>query len=371
MGSTELEITEGIPLDQPMKDDLDEDIAKAIDELLTPPDMEKEEVEQEEVEEETATEEIKESDLEEEKTEPVKTAEPEKKKRVEDIPAPEGLSAEAKEKFYKFPKSIRQEVKKRYDEMHADYTRKTQEVSAIYNQAKPVIDIVNQYLPRWGKAGLTPDRALSAILATNDQLVDPDPKVRKQAYAELFVNSGLTGQDFIDILESAGSPAVEKFKGQAQPQQSPLTEADKRRQNWIDSQINAQYQQQVNTAISEIQAVRDERDATGRYLWPRLHDQHVLEGQIKPLASNLIQQQSQHGQFLSWGDAVKRAYLALFPESASRLADKPNVQTTVRTSPTPRATGAMIKTASKASDIPDSIEDQIRMSIEELERGNY
>lgn len=370
MGSTELEINEGIPLDQPMKDDLDEDIAKSIDELLNPPDLEKEEEELPEEKEEVKKVEEKEV-VEEElpKQETVKV-ETEKKKRVEEIPAPESFSAEAKEAFYKFPKAIRKEVKKRYDDMHADYTRKTQEVAQVYNQAKPVIEIVNKYLPRWGKVGLTPESALSAILATNDQLVDPDPKVRKQAYSELFVNSGLTGQDFIDILEQAGSPLVDKFKGQS-TQQAPLTEQEKYRQNWIDSQIQQQYQQQVNTAVSEIQAVRDERDAQGRYLWPRMHDQNVLEGQIKPLASNLIQQQSQYGQYLSWGDAVKRAYLALYPESATRLADKPNVQQTVRTSPTPRATGAITRTPMKASDIPDSIEDQIRMSIEELERGNY
>lgn len=354
MGSEQLEINEGINLDAPMIDELDEAIAKSIDELLPPPDLNAEESESEDYEHE---------DEQETKTETTQV--PNVAKRIEEIPAPEGLSADAKEKFYKFPKSIRQEVKKRYDDMQSDYTQKTQAIAQVYNQAKPVIDIVNKYLPRWGKAGMTPDMALSAILATNDQLVDPDPKIRKQAYSELFVNSGLTGQDFIDILESAGSPVADKYRAPAAPQQNPLTQQEIQRQNWIDSQIQQQYQNKVTSAVSEIQAVRNERDAQGRFLWPRLHDQNILESQIKPLASSLIQQQSH----LTWGEAVKRAHVALFPESAARLADKPYAQQTVRSSPTLRATGATTRSTVRPEDVPDSIEDQIRMSIEELERG--
>jgi hypothetical protein len=361
-------IDEGVPLDQTPSDDLEEDIFKAIDQILAQEGGEAEGEVEKEPEDDDSTE------APPEDAEATETAEPEpqqakqpqeKPKRVEEIPAPEGFSAEEKEAFYKAPKKVRQAIKRREDERDSYFTRRTQEIAQKEHLVSDVMQVTNKYLSKWGRAGLTPASAITALASFQDRLTDPDVGTRKQAFAELFVNSALTAQDFMDILEQSGSD-VSKFKPQQQPQQTPLTNQDIQRQNYIDSMMQSDWNNKVQSALNQIEAVRNERDAQGRFVWPKLHDQNFLDSQVKPLAQTLLAQQPN----LNWGDAVKRAYLALDPSSAAKLADKPHsYQNVTRSSPTVRANGVSTRAPKQASDVPDDIEAQILMAMNELEQG--
>lgn len=342
-----VEEIDGEPLDAEVGDDIGEELLKALDELETPPDLD---TESDEPEVEAA--------IEVEQPEQAQQAQQPEGKRKELYEAPTDWTAEEKEMFYKAPKKVREAFQRRSREMQAQFTKVTQRIAEKERHVDDVVGVTNKYIAKWGRAGLTPAQAVSALASMQDRLTAPEVSNRKEAFAELFVNSGLTADDFMDIIQGAGKTLPQQ---PAQPRQQPaLTQADIARQQYIDSMMQQQYLTQVNTAVSQIETVRNERDVSGRFIYPKMHDQQFLETQIKPLASVMMQQQPN----ITWGEAAKRAYLALDPSVASRLAEAPRV--TRRVSPTIRANGNPSPRQS-AADVPDDLEAQLHQAWEQLE----
>lgn len=345
-----LDDIDGEPLEKEVTDDIGEDLLKALDELETPPDLETETEEELEQPQEAAEQ-------------PETEEQPEDKpqvevKRKELYEAPTDWTAEEKEMFYKAPKKVREAFHRRSKEMQAQFTRVTQRIAEKERQVDDIVGVTNKYIAKWGRAGLTPAQAVSALASMQDRLTAPEVQHRKEAFAELFVNSGLTADDFMDIIQGAGKTLPQQ---QVQQRQQPaLTQADIARQQYIDSMMQQQYLAQVNTAVQQIEAVRNERDAAGRFIYPKMHDQNFLETQIKPLAMTMMQQQPG----LNWGEAARRAYLALDPSVASRLAEAPRV--TKRVSPTIRANGNPPPRQTVA-DVPDDLEAQLLQAWEQIE----
>jgi hypothetical protein len=348
----QVEDIDGEPLETEVADDIGEDLLKALDELETPPDLDKEIEEPEEEGEAQAPE--------GEESQPVETQQPQQQegKRKELYDAPSRWEAEEKELFYKLPKKIRAGIVKREKQVEAYFTRRAQEVASKERHVDDVVGVTNKYIAKWGRSGLTPAQAVSALASMQDRLTAPETQTRKEAFAELFVNSGLSADDFMDVIQGAGKTLPQQPAPVSQPQH--LTQADIARQQYIDSMMQQQYRAQVNTAVSQIEAVRNERDAAGRFIFPKMHDQNFLETQIKPLAMTMMQQQPS----LNWGEAAKRAYLALDPSVASRLAEAPRV--TRRVSPTIRANGNPTPRVS-AADVPDDLEAQLLQAWEQID----
>ena len=350
----ETEQLEGESLETEVTDDIGEDLLKALDQLETPPDLGEGEGDDEPEESEQPAE-AKEGEELEKQPEPKETKPQQETKRKELYDAPADWSAEEKEMFYKAPKKVREAFHRRAKEQQAYFTKLTQRIAEKERHVDDVVSVTNKYISKWGRTGLTPAQAVSALASMQDRLTAPDVNHRKEAFAELFVNSGLTADDFMDIIQGAG-----KTLPQQPQQQNNLTNADIARQQYIDSMMQQQYMAQVNTAVQQIEAVRNERDVSGRFIYPKMHDQNFLETQIKPLAMTMMQQQPQ----LNWGDAAKRAYLALDPSVASRLAEAPRV--TKRISPTIRANGNPAPRQAVA-DVPDDLEAQLYQAWEQLE----
>lgn len=356
----ETEQLDGIPLETEVTDDIEEEVLKAIDLLETPPDLgegdgddEPEESEDQEPAEAKEGEELETQPEQEQK----ETKPQQETKRKELYDAPADWSAEEKEMFYKAPKKVREAFHRRAKEQQAYFTKLTQRIAEKERHVDDVVSVTNKYISKWGRTGLTPAQAVSALASMQDRLTAPEVSHRKEAFAELFVNSGLTANDFMDIIQGAGKTMPPP---QQQQPQNNLTNADIARQQYIDSMMQQQYMTQVNTAVQQIEAVRNERDVSGRFIYPKMHDQNFLETQIKPLAMTMMQQQPQ----LNWGDAAKRAYLALDPSVASRLAEAPRV--TKRISPTIRANGNSAPRQAVA-EVPDDLEAQILQAWEQLE----
>jgi hypothetical protein len=339
---------DGEPLETEVTDDIGEDLLKALDELETPPDLDKETEEPEEAQAPEGQEE-----------QPVEAQQPQQEtKRKEYYDAPVDWSAEEKELFYKAPKKVREAFHRRAKEQQAQFTRITQRIAEKERHVDDVVGVTNKYIAKWGRSGLTPAQAVSALASMQDRLTAPETQTRKEAFAELFVNSGLTADDFMDVIQGAGKTLPQQPAPASQPQH--LTQADIARQQYIDSMMQQQYRAQVNTAVGQIEAVRNERDAAGRFIFPKMHDQNFLETQIKPLAMTMMQQQPS----LNWGEAARRAYLALDPSVASRLAEAPRV--TRRVSPTIRANGNPTPRIS-AADVPDDLEAQLLQAWEQID----
>lgn len=363
-----------------VEDSLHDDIADAYDELA----LKEESVEPEvEVKPETSldddvAEAVKELQSKPEQVEAKPQATKTTTEEVE-IKAPARFTAEEKEVFNKLPKELKATAKKAFDDMQADYTRAKQFLSNYEKELQQersvnseLTRVAQRFIASKGAEGISPEQAVIAMFSAHERLTNPDKEQRKIAYAEMLLSSGLEPADFADILG-----------GQVQTQQRPvenyqpqLTEQEKQRQLYLDSLIArdqqaklAQEQNLVQTAIAEIEQVREMKDSSGRYMYPKLHEMSFME-QVKPLVSAIMRTTGD-----SWGEAVKKAYHTLIPDSLigqTRLHSENNKNgaTIVRTSPTVRNSG-------QPSAFPEwgkeddglSLEDDIRASLELLKRG--
>lgn len=366
-----------------IEDDIQDDISEAFDEL-----SEKQE-ESSEITEET------ENDLETDLLETAKELEnkeevPEKKIALDpskptahevDIKAPARFTAEEKEVFNKLPPELKKTAKKAFDDMQADYTKTKQFLSDGVRQLEAekalnseLTKTMNRYLTKWGSNGITPEQAITALASVQDELTNPDKEVRKQAYARLLVNSALSPEDFVEIL---GGQVPQSQPQQNNSQPPLLTEAEKSRQLYIDSLIERdrnlkrqQEEQEVLTVVQEIEQVREAKDANGRYLYPKLHDHSFVE-QAKPLVLAIMRTTGD-----SWGNAFKKAYQTLVPDSQSigqtRLPSNINNRsgsTIVRESPTIRSNGQPSEFPDWGKDDGLSLEEDIMAAAEMLKRG--
>ncbi len=306
---------------------------------------------------------------------------PSNQKKVEpDFEPPARFTAEEREKFDKLPRNMKPLVRKAFEEMQSDYTKAKAVLNESLRQSGGVINVINRYIAKWGQNGVTPEQAISALASAQDNLTNPDREVRKKEYTKLFVNSGLTGQDFLDILEASGKPLPNNQSTQEESRLRPDEIEAINYAKYMRSQHEQQQQQQMmseaQAAASEIDAVRQEKDHSGRYLYPKLFDPAFLTEHVKPLVSKLVATLP-----ISYAEATKRAYAALEGQptgnstnGSTRLpSGNYNAQPAriVRTSPTVRGQGAPIQGLARprASEVPDNVEDSVRQALEQIQRG--
>jgi len=285
----------------------------------------------------------------------------------EEIKAPDRFTADYKEKFNKLPHWMKDQGVKAFKEMQADYTKSKTFLNESQRQVDGVIRTVNTYMSKWGINGVSPDQAILALTSAQDQLTHDDKNIRKEAYAKLFVNSGLSGDDFLDIIN--GNSQTQQQAPQQNYQPPPLTSAEKMRQEYVDSQIAQNQERQVNSIFQEIEQVKESKDVTGRYLYPKLHDPSFIE-RAKPHVAELMQNSPVQ---IGYGEAFRQVYHLLngdFINHQTRLPTANNSTQIVRNIPTFKGGGnSQASTKLKSSEVPDSIEESIRMSIEQLQRG--
>ncbi len=288
-----------------------------------------------------------------------------------DFDPPARFTAEEKEQFNKLPKNMKPIVKKTIEDFQADYTRGKQLLNESYKQSEGVIKAVQPYLTKWNLAGVTVEQAVAGLAATQDRLTSKDVETRKQAYAELFVNSGLSGEDFIDILQGAGIETPQKNN---MSQNYNLPDEYKSAIDYASRLKQQEEENYINSLTSEFESVRNEIDSAGRYIYPKLHDANFNSQFVKPLVSKLMETLPE----LSFGDAVKRAYYTLegyqqrpvqsnFQPAISTRLPNENNRSSYRTVVAPTVKGQGMPKASnfrpEADEVPDSIEDSIRMAM--------
>jgi len=306
-----------------------------------------------------------------EEPEPEKEEEPQFKAQENVIPKelrpPQRLTLEQKELFNKLPKKMKGVFKEAINQLESDYAEKMSFVNTKLRENDAINEVIGRYMNKWGGSyGMTPSQVFSSLAAAQDRLTDPDKENRKEAYAELFLKSGLTAQDFVDILQGTGVN-IPQPQNNSQP---VLTEQDRVRQNWIDTQISATFNNLKDSIADEVRSVREMVGPNGNYLYPKLHDNQYLLQRVKPLVSAIVS--ATPG--ISYGEAVKRAYTTLEGDTSvgqSRLpVANSNVGRIVRSSPTMMGSGVPRTSARpRADEVPDNIEASVRMSMEQLQRG--
>ncbi len=250
----------------------------------------------------------------EEDAEPVQSVEEgapaEEEAQEEHYEVPQRFTAEEKEVFNQAPPKLKKALAAMVQNHERQFYKATEDLRIKEREASHVLEVVRPYLqsnPDLLKAGWTESKIVSALIGSHKRLTDP-----KTSQAE-----------FVELGEQLGFD-MSGFKGTAEqrpddPEIRALREELKRVKSFISEQQNAKQQEALDYVKSQIKAAQEEKDAQGRYLYPKLHDLNFLQ-QIEPLVRTL--RQSTPG--LTMKDALIRAHLAVVGTTPGELvAQKP------------------------------------------------
>jgi hypothetical protein len=294
------------------------------------------------------------------------------------IPAPSRLTVDQKEAFYQLPDNLKRATHRMFQDWEAQYTKSMQETVKAGREAQHVVEAVRPYLlahPELAERGFTESKLAASLIAAHQKLTDP--KTARETWLEL----GATPQIGVpkEVLESLQEQLLTPGSGAGDISKHPQFVALQEKLNAITSKIDSaektQFNATVSSTVAEMEAVREEKDASGKFLYPELHDNAFLE-RVKPLVSALVATIPD----LGYGEALKRAYhtvkgngnstqvnQARFPANNEQLARAQQAAVSVRGRSAPISAGGVV------TDIPKealgSARDSVRWALNQLRRG--
>jgi len=217
------------------------------------------------------------------------------------LEAPARLEAAEKEAFKTYPPEMQkaihrtiQQMERKFTETQTEYQRGIQETASIREALMPVAQ-------DWGARGITASQGIAMLCSAQARLTNPETST------ETFIKIGKDlGIDFDDLADIVRGEKVIGDRGN-DISQHPQFQALQAELNDVRS-----YQQQlqqrdlegaVAPIVSEMEAVRQEVDASGAYRYPELHDEAFLDS-VKPLVFELVKAVPGLGD----GEALLRAY---------------------------------------------------------------
>ena len=247
-------------------------------------------------------------------------------KQPTELKAPGTWNAEEKEAFNKADPKVKAAVARREQELHSLATRKAEEASQAVKDNDHIKQAVRPYLsqnPHILEAGYTEGSFISALVGAHMQLQNPETRVNK--WLAIGKEVGIdeeTIQELNDILSEGGNfqsqnqnvdisnhPDFIALQNRLQPLESSYRQASQQ-----------QIEQKTQSVVQEMQAVIDEVDQNGSYVYPRAHDADFIQ-KVRPLVAGQIENEPN----LPYGEALKRAYMALYglPQQTNSNAIKP------------------------------------------------
>lgn len=295
-----------------------------------------------------------------------------------ELSPPARLNAKEKEVFNNLPKGLKRAYHRAIRDTEATFTKAQMELVPKLREYQTIDEVVSPFLSEWASQGVSKSQAIAQLVGTHAALKDPNQKVGK--FKWLMQNCGIRPEDLLeDGAQHTGATLENDPRYQALLQEvtSLRNQVYPILNNYTQAQEAAEAQA-VNGALAEMQAVRDERDAAGRYLYPHLHDADFLNNKARPLVSVLVE--TTPG--LGYGEALRRAHDILVNGRPRDLAQgnqaKPlqrtfNTQSrTITPSPSVRGRSATAS-AGLVSDIPyvkgESAQETARRIFERMNRG--
>lgn len=303
----------------------------------------------------------------------------------EDVAPPNRLNAADKEVFNKMPKRLRAAAARMFKEHEARRVQGDQALSKLVTENRGIMEAVQPYVAEWGARNLTVPQALAGLAAAHKKLTTPE--TAKPTWIALGADLGIPQETLQQIqqligADGGGARGVSAPSAGFDIENHPTVKALRQEVNLIQGkfreQEDSELNRQVAPVIAEGQAVKNEKDASGRYLYPELHDDEVVLQRVKPLVSALLE--TLPG--LSYGDALKRACLTI-RGGASNLGNFQQLTQarlpTQQQSTHERAQSAAVSVRGRVAPsgggftIPDKIPDSPRKTVElalaQLKRG--
>ena len=289
------------------------------------------------------------------------------------LEAPIGWDVKDKEEFAKLPEPAKRQSLAFWGRLNKVFTQGTQEISRFKQKYGGLDEVENYYRPHLDQHKMDFVQGTRELWATHHKLVnDTDNELLR-----IIERSGRSLESLYNIREGRAQPSQQR---QPQAQNSHLTPEVV--SSIVRQELQGyQTQQASNSEAEELEALRNERDQDGRYLYPELWDAEnmaqnywnsgTIEG-LKPLYESF--RKTQPG--ISAGEATRRALTTLrlmkgeVPSSPSPLAQRlPNTNEIAKA----RAASVSIRSRgnhslSSTSQAPagETVEQSIERAIAEL-----
>ncbi len=297
------------------------------------------------------------------------------------LEAPVGWDVKDKEEFEKLPEPAKRQSLAFWGRMNKVFTQGTQELGRLKSKYGGLDEVESSYKPVLDRYGVDFIRGTKELWGTQASLLTD----RDKTLLEIIEKNGTTLEQLYNVREArlrGGQPPAYQPQQQQQPQVPYLTPEDVDRR--VEQRLQAQSHQQVlQYEAQELESVRNERDSSGRYLYPELWDSNnmaenywnseTISG-VKPLYERLRKTQPD----LSPGEALKRAIQVQriadgnIPSSPSPQAQRlPNANTNDiararAASVSIRSRGNHAISTTQAANLGESVEQSIERAIAEL-----
>lgn len=272
----------------------------------------------------------------------------------EAVAPPAAWNAAQKEAFNKADPVLKEALAKREKDLQSHYTRKWEEASRATQQAEAVTTHAKQYLdsnPRLRQSGFNEHNFIASLVEAHQELENPDTKWTK--WLDIGKSLGLdpeTEQELREIIQEGQQQDAPTWqRSQMDISQHPAYQTLQQEVNQLKSRYEQQSLQEREKVAQDftarVQAVMDETDANGSYIYPRAHDQGFVQ-QVRPLMSALLQNEPG----ISYEDAFKRSYTALYglPQQ-SQPSVRPTANNQTQNNINQRATTAAVSVRGKTA----------------------
>lgn len=166
------------------------------------------------------------------------------------LEAPLHWSAEDKAAFAKVPKDAQEFVLRRHKAMEADYTRKTQEVADTKRFKDNFDQLLNPYRNQFAMHGMDDVGAVRYLLG-NFQALQQNPAQFLMNLAQQY------GVDFSQKQDGTVDPTIQALQGEISSLRSQIAQTTQAQQYQVNSSL-----------LNQVNAFRDEKDATGNLKHP-------------------------------------------------------------------------------------------------------
>jgi hypothetical protein len=297
-----------------------------------------------------------------------------------ELSPPQRLNAQQKEMFNNLPKGLKRAFHRAIRDQESHFTRTQQELVPKLREYQSIDEVVSPFLQEWAAQGVSKSQAIAQLVGVHAALKDPAQKVSK--FRWLMQNCGITREELLggeQEVSAAGVPNIEAHPV-VQQLRNEIQSLQQQTAPILDSYSSAQSaleEQQIRAAQTEMSAVLDEKDATGRYLFPQLHDADFLQNRARPLVSALVE----NTPGLGYGQALKMAHDILVygkPRDFGAVHQtKPPQQSITHSrqiAPSPSIRGRSASaSAGSSGELPyvkgESARDTVRRVFESLSRG--